>query len=72
MERHQEPYFKDGEHIVVPLENEYADGYFIEPHRHRRHQLLYASSGVVVVATPHGAWVSASTTGNVDTIRHHA
>ncbi|WP_413989748.1 AraC family transcriptional regulator [Labrys okinawensis] len=55
--RQRERYFKDVVRPVIPLRNDYPDGFFIEPHYHRRHQLLYASCGVVVVGTPHGTWV---------------
>lgn len=54
---HRERYFTDGGQTVVPLENDYPDGFFIEPHDHRRHQLLCARTGVVEVATPDGIWV---------------
>lgn len=56
-EPHQERYFSDGAQSVVPLENHYPDGFFIEPHRHRRHQLMCALTGVVEVATPQERWV---------------
>lgn len=53
MERH----FTDGDETIVPLENDYPGGHFIEPHHHRRHQLLCALTGVVEVASADGAWV---------------
>ena len=53
----QEQYFVDGTQIVVPLENDYPDTYLIEPHYHRRHQLLCALTGVVEVSTDQGSWV---------------
>jgi AraC-like DNA-binding protein len=56
-ENHHERHFKDVLGSVIPLRNAYPDGHVIAPHHHRRHQLLYGSSGVVVVATPHGTWV---------------
>jgi AraC-like DNA-binding protein len=42
---------------VIAIGNDYADGHFIPPHSHRRGQLLSGASGVVIVATPRGAWV---------------
>ena len=36
---------------------EYADGHVIRTHSHPWHQLVYASSGVMTVRTPTGAWV---------------
>jgi AraC-like DNA-binding protein len=35
----------------------YPDGHFIEPHQHRRGQLISAATGVIVLATPNGTWV---------------
>lgn len=55
--RRPERYFKDSNRPVIPLLNEYPDGHIVEPHDHRRHQLLYGSSGVVAVGTPQGTWV---------------
>lgn len=54
---HREQHFADDGQAVVPLEKHYPDGYVIEPHFHRRHQLLCALTGVVEVATPQGAWI---------------
>jgi AraC-like DNA-binding protein len=56
-ENRDERFFKDVERSIIPLRNDYPDGHAIPPHSHRRHQLLYGSSGVVVVATPQGTWV---------------
>lgn len=36
---------------------EYEDGHVIRTHSHPWHQLVYASSGVMTVRTPSGAWV---------------
>jgi len=55
--REQERYFKDDDRPVIPLLDSYADGFFVEPHHHRRHQLLYAASGTVIISTPHDTWV---------------
>jgi AraC-like DNA-binding protein/quercetin dioxygenase-like cupin family protein len=49
------------EHIdrpIVAVGNEYPPSFELDWHRHRRRQLLYALRGVVVVSTPHGAWVA--------------
>ncbi len=42
---------------IVTLANDYAHGHVIARHRHRRAQLVYASAGVLTVATAAGAWV---------------
>lgn len=42
---------------VGAMAKDFPDGYFIAPHAHRRSQLVYASSGVMRVRTPQGAWV---------------
>ncbi|QNA83007.1 helix-turn-helix transcriptional regulator [Sphingomonas sp. So64.6b] len=49
------------EHIdrpIVAVGNEYPPAFELDWHQHRRGQLLYAARGVVVVSTPHGAWVA--------------
>ncbi len=49
------------EHIdrpIVAIGNEYPPAFELDWHQHRRGQLLYAARGVVVVSTPHGAWVT--------------
>jgi AraC-like DNA-binding protein len=43
---------------VVGIGNQYPPSFELAAHSHRRGQLLYAASGVVVVSTPHGAWVA--------------
>jgi AraC-like DNA-binding protein len=47
---------------VVPrpigaMAKDFPDGFFIAPHAHRRSQLIHASTGVMRVRTPQGAWV---------------
>ncbi|WP_244640296.1 AraC family transcriptional regulator [Aureimonas glaciei] len=42
---------------VLVLGIDYPDGYEATPHRHRRAQFLYGSSGVVLVSTPDGSWM---------------
>jgi len=49
------------EHVarpIVAVGNEYPAAFELDWHQHRRGQLLYAARGVVVVSTPHGAWVA--------------
>ena len=41
---------------VVATETVYPDGHIVAPHHHRRSQLLYGSTGVVVVTTADIAW----------------
>ncbi|MCK0196985.1 helix-turn-helix transcriptional regulator [Ancylobacter sp. 6x-1] len=42
---------------VVALGTDYPDGHIVAPHHHGRDQLLYGATGVVLLNTPHGAWV---------------
>lgn len=42
---------------VVAIGNDYADGYLLRRHHHRRAQLLYGSTGVMKVSTAEGNWV---------------
>jgi AraC-like DNA-binding protein len=42
--------------LVVPIN--YPTGWHIEPHVHRKAQLIYCDSGVMTVATAHGQWVA--------------
>lgn len=49
------------EHVdrpIVAVGNEYPPSFELDWHQHRRGQLLYAARGVIVVSTPHGAWVA--------------
>ena len=43
---------------VIGVGNDYPPAFELDWHQHRRGQLLYAKRGVVVVSTPHGAWVA--------------
>lgn len=43
---------------VVARGEHYPPSFELAEHRHRRSQFLYASSGVMAVSTPHGAWVA--------------
>jgi len=48
------------EHVqrpILAIGTEYPDGHLIDPHQHRRGQLISSSSGVLVLTTPAGAWV---------------
>lgn len=42
---------------VVGVASDFAHGFVIPPHRHRRGQLVHASSGVMTVTTTAGTWV---------------
>lgn len=42
---------------VVAIGNDYAKGFMLAPHRHRRAQLLYGASGQMHVSTRDGEWV---------------
>ena len=57
LEPWDETFFAEVGRPVVARSADYSDGHTVPPHRHRRHQLLYGSTGVVMVSAPHGAWV---------------
>lgn len=42
---------------VIAIATEYAKGFHLPSHQHRRAQLLYGASGVMHVSTPAGTWV---------------
>jgi AraC-like DNA-binding protein/quercetin dioxygenase-like cupin family protein len=42
---------------VGAMAKDFPDGFFIAPHAHPRHQLIHASSGVMRISTPQGAFV---------------
>lgn len=42
---------------IIAIGNSYAAGHLHPSHRHRRAQLLYSATGVMIVATEHGTWV---------------
>jgi AraC-like DNA-binding protein len=42
---------------IVAVGNDYAPGIAREPHRHKRNQLLYGSTGLMIVGTEHGRWI---------------
>jgi len=42
---------------VAAMAKDFPDGYHIAIDRHERGQLIYATSGVMTVTTPHGSWV---------------
>jgi AraC-like DNA-binding protein len=54
---HVETFFKEVNRPVVWSPASYPDGYEAPPHCHRRDQLLYGASGVVIATTPQGTWV---------------
>lgn len=41
---------------VVSSATDYPEGWYIEPHRHAKHQLIYAIEGVMVVHTAASQW----------------
>lgn len=41
---------------VLPLSTDYPPGHVLERHRHRRAQLLYGATGVMVLDTDDGSW----------------
>ncbi|HEX7111736.1 MAG TPA: helix-turn-helix transcriptional regulator [Mizugakiibacter sp.] len=49
--------YEDTPRDVVAIGNEYRPHEVRPAHRHRRGQLLYATTGVLTVTTPQGSWV---------------
>lgn len=49
--------YQDLPRPVGAMAKDFADSHFIPPHAHKRSQVIYASSGVMRVQTPQGAWV---------------
>ncbi|GAB7184492.1 AraC/XylS family transcriptional regulators [Kitasatospora sp. Ki12] len=57
---------EDYQHVPRPLAamaRDLPDGHHIPPHRHRRAQLIYGTSGVITVVTDRGSWVVPATRG---------
>ncbi len=50
-------HYEDAPRDVVTIGNRYPAYFTLSPHRHKRGQLLYASTGVVTVITRVGSWV---------------
>lgn len=42
---------------IIAIGNDYPDGHVIDPHHHRRGQLISGASGVIVLSTSEGTWV---------------
>jgi AraC-like DNA-binding protein len=42
---------------LIAVGNQYADRHVIRPHRHRRSQLLYGTTGTLMVMTAQGSWI---------------
>jgi AraC-like DNA-binding protein len=42
---------------IAAMAKDYPDGWVNQWHSHRRAQLVYASSGVMTIRTPHGIWI---------------
>lgn len=50
----------DYQHVASPvaaMAKEFANGFWVAPHRHARAQLVFAASGMMRVAAPGGAWI---------------
>ena len=48
---------EDAPRSIVAVGNDYPDGHVIQPHRHRRGQLISSATGTLVLTTPQGTWV---------------
>lgn len=55
--------YESSQRPVAGLAVDYEDGHRVRRHRHRRGQLLYAISGVMVVDTDAGIWIVPPTRG---------
>jgi AraC-like DNA-binding protein len=42
---------------IIAIGRSYRDGHVIDPHQHRRGQLISSASGVIVLTSAEGAWV---------------
>ncbi len=71
LEPHAETFFAEVGRPVVARSADYPDGHSVRPHRHRRHQLLYGSTGVVLVERGPRGVGDAAATGDVDPGRRH-
>ena len=49
--------YQDVASPVAAMAKEFANGFWVAPHRHARAQLVFAASGMMRVATPGGAWI---------------
>src|SRR3954469_3991102 len=49
--------YEDTPRPVVAIANDFASGHEMRPHSHRRAQLVYGASGVMLVGTEQGRWV---------------
>ena len=54
---HYQPLYDRVASAVVAIGNRYVAGHVVQPHSHKRSQLLYGATGVMMVVTEHGAWV---------------
>ncbi|ATQ41576.1 AraC family transcriptional regulator [Caulobacter mirabilis] len=50
--------YDDTPRAVIGVGNEYPPSFELDWHSHKRGQLLYAATGVVIVSTPYGAWIA--------------
>ncbi|WDD97211.1 AraC family ligand binding domain-containing protein [Thalassomonas actiniarum] len=48
--------FQDLPQTFAVMVKEFADGFYIEEHQHQRHQLLYASCGIMRLYTENEIW----------------
>ncbi|MCQ4211183.1 MULTISPECIES: AraC family transcriptional regulator [Streptomyces] len=55
--------YQDVPRPLAAMARDLPDGHHIPPHRHRRAQLIYGTTGAITVATDHGVWVAPATRG---------
>lgn len=42
---------------VIAIGNDYSADHIVQPHSHKRSQLIYGANGVMMVVTEHGVWI---------------
>lgn len=50
-------HYEDVPRAIVATGNDYPARFVLPAHSHKRHQLLYAATGVVKTITPEGSWI---------------
>jgi len=50
-------HYEDIPRAIVATGNDYPARFVLPSHEHKRHQLLYAATGVVKTITPEGSWI---------------
>jgi len=54
---HYIPAYDEVASAVIAIGNDYLADHVVQPHSHKRSQLIYGASGLMLVVTEHGAWI---------------